>query len=87
MGKILPRGLPELHNFLNPDQDVDDSEPKHRAFQERVDHDRAELRVKIEKVIVVPYGAPGQKQEKDTYFQGVQDIDDVPNPRSGEPHT
>jgi hypothetical protein len=74
-----------LRNFLNPYQNVDYAESKHRPLEVGITDDRLKCGETVEKDVVVPDAHPREEKEEQTYFQAVKDVEDLPDPGHTDP--
>lgn len=70
----------EVGNLFDPNQNIHDSQSQHCPFEERIGQDWPELRVTVQDVVVLPNCQPGEKQEKESDLQRIDDVDNGPEP-------
>jgi hypothetical protein len=75
LGKVMPAVLLESDNFLDSDENIDDSEPENSSLQKRIGKQRTEMWEEIEEVIVIPDPEPGEKNQNQPHFKGVDNVE------------
>jgi hypothetical protein len=60
---------------MDPYQDIHNPQPQHTSLEKGIDHQRPELRVQIQKIVIVPDTHPGEQQQCYPDFKPIQDIE------------
>ena len=69
-----------MHDVLNPDHDIDDSQSEDGAFEEIVGDQRPQLGIEIQDVVVLPDPQPWKTQEENADEEKINDVEGVLQP-------
>ncbi len=70
-----------MHNLLYPNQYVGNPQAKDRAFEEGIGYYGPKLGIYIQQKVILPDVRPGQTEERDADFKGIQNIGNTQDTR------
>jgi hypothetical protein len=70
----------DVHELLDPDQDINDSQPEHTALEEIVGDQGPQLGIEVEDVVILPDPEPWEAEQKNADKEKIHEVESALKP-------